>query len=114
MSKDSTITTGAVAVKALSRPELLREVYTLKSTMGCDARRAKRGSAKAYRYRLAELQSWQVYVGPVRNLEEARRALMAIFGEALREVRVHPLCDSFPALENNAASSLRRRSINHN
>lgn len=52
--------------------------------------------ARAYRYRLAGMKSWQVYIGQVRNREEAVRALKELFGDRLAEVRVHPICDPWP------------------
>lgn len=52
--------------------------------------------ARAYRYRLSDLPSWQLYIGPVRNREEATRALKTLFGNRLTEVRVHPVCDPWP------------------
>jgi hypothetical protein len=60
------------------------------------ARQSPKRRARAYRYRLTGLESWQVYVGPVRNREEAIRALKDMFGDRLAEVRVHPVCDPWP------------------
>jgi len=76
------------------------------------ARSSPKRRARAYRYRLTGLQSWQVYVGPVRNREEATRALMDMFGDCLTEVRVHPVCDPWPKAskaENEQRTSRRHR-----
>jgi len=111
MSEDGQIDTAAVTVKAHSLPELTRLPCTLKFTMGGGVRReaemARKRSAKAYRFLLSGSGAWLVYIGPVRNKAEARRALIALFGEALRDVRVHPLCDPFPTPGSRRLARLR-------
>lgn len=97
MSGVRRITTANVAVTARSRLELLRQPYALKITRGCSVRKR---AAKAYRFRLHGYAAWLVYVGPERNKVDTGRALAAMFGETLRDVRVHPLCDPFPTPEN--------------
>lgn len=59
---------------------------------------AKRKS-KAYRFRLRGSSSWTVFVCSARNKKDAERALLAMFGGELEEVRTHPLCDPFPTPE---------------
>lgn len=67
---------------------------TVNRAQGTQASRKRR--ARAYRYRLTGVKSWQLYIGPVRNREEAIRALKELFGDCLAEVRVHPICDPWP------------------
>jgi len=59
-------------------------------------RPSRKRRARAYRYRLTDMKSWEVYIGAVRNREEATRALRNLFGDLLAEVRVHPVCDPWP------------------
>lgn len=61
--------------------------------------------ARAYRYRLTGLESWRVYIGPVRNKEEATRALKTLFGNRLTQVRVHPVCDPWSKVRKNRSAS---------
>jgi len=68
---------------------------------------ARKRPAKAYRFRLYGSAVWIVFVGPTRNKADAERALAAMFGEELREVRVHPLCNPFSTPENHRRQGLR-------
>lgn len=109
MSKRERIDTGDVAVKARSRPELLRLPYTLKSTNGCGVKRdgemARKRPAKAYRFQINGSALWLVFVGPVRNRGEATRVLKALFGNRLTDVRVHPVSDPWSKTRQNRATS---------
>ena len=67
---------------------------------------SRKHRARAYRYRLNGMDSWRVYIGPVRNREEATRALAGLFGADLAEVRVHPVSD--PWLKVRKAASEQR------
>lgn len=71
----------------------------VKQTQG--TRPSPKRRARAYRYRLDDLWSWQTYIGPVRNQKEATRALKDMFGDRLAEVRVHPVCDPWPKAREN-------------
>jgi len=75
---------------------LLRQAYTLNIYHGV---MASRPTAKAYRFRLSGSDGWLLFVGAARSKGEARRVLTSMFGERVREVRVHPLCDPFATPE---------------
>lgn len=61
----------------------------------------RKRKARAYLFRLRGSREWKTFIGPVRNLVEAAKAIEQAFGEHPIALRVHRLFDPWKWLDDN-------------